>query len=273
MKRRILVFIGLLCAGSAGAQRTSDTAAVIKELDAVMGFAVQPYVHYTSVMAMLTGPMLPPGDTGRIVHADFYKYKDDLCYRSEAQEVYLQDSLMVQVDHQHKVIQIGRVDVATKKNMDLLPLKRKDRDRLLRNRYTITKLPDQGDTSAIVLKSQTGGTRENPIGTEVMMQYTKSGHLPLLMRLTVRQREPASAAMSAVLRTNGFDVQRMTEEAGGVRSLVMTQVASMRFGEVELTEEKAMGMPLWKERLSYDAASGEYRGKGSCSGYQIIKTF
>ena len=266
-----MIFLLLAISCRALAQPAADTAAVIREFDDVMAFAVQPYVHFTSVMALHSGPMLPPGDTGRILHSNFYKYEDNLYYGNEQEEMYLQDSLMIRVNHRQKVIQISKVDVSTKKNMDILPLKRADRQRLLRNRYTIAKMPDRGDTGVIVIRPQAGRSAGQSMNTEILMEYTKSSHLPLLMRMTTLQR--TSEAMSGALKANGFDVVHMSEERDGIRSLIMTQTASMRFETMETAKETARHMPLWTDKIAYDPMSGNYMGKGDYSDYRIIKTF
>jgi hypothetical protein len=271
MRRRLLIFLLLATGARVFAQPAADTAAVIREFDDVMAFAVQPYLHFTSVMALHSGPMLPPGDTGRILHSNFYKYEDNLYYGNEQEEMYLQDSLMIRVNHHQKVIQISKVDVATKKNMDILPLKRMDQQKLLRNRYKIGKMPDRGDTGVIVVRPQEGRMAGESMNTEILMEYTKSSRLPLLMRMTTRQR--ASETMSGALKANGFDVVHMSAEENGIRSLIMTQTASMRFETMETTKEMAMHMPLWKDKIAYDPMSGNYIGKGEYSDYRIIKTF
>ena len=157
--------------------------------------------------------------------------------------------------------------------MDLLPLKKMDQQKLLRSHYTICKMPDEGDTESIVIRSQAARDVGQSGGQEMLMEYTKQGHLPLLMRIAVRIREQASDQMANMLKSSGFDVQQMKEDLGGQQSLVMTQTASVRFGAIETTKEAAMQMPLWKDKLSYDPVSGNYSGKGNLSGYRIIKTF
>jgi hypothetical protein len=274
MRNIFLVFALLLTISQAGtAQRSADTTAVIREFNDVMAFSVQPYLHYTSVISMRTGPMAPSADTGRILHGSFYKYDNDLYYGSEQEEMYLQDSLMIKVDHRHKTIQVSKVDVATKKNMDLVPLKKMDQQKLLRSHYTISKRPDEGDTASIVIRSQAAMNVGQSRGEEILMEYTKQGHLPLLMQITVRIREQESDQVKNILKSSGFDVQQMKEDMGGQPSLVMTQTASVQFGAMETTREAAMQMPLWKEKLFYDPVSGSYSGKGDYSGYRIIKTF
>ena len=268
-------FTGLMVIGTLGgrAQKVADTMAIIRDFDNVMEFAVQPYVHFTAKVILSNGPMLPPGDTGRVMHAEFYKLRDDLYYGIEAQEVYLQDSLMVRVDHEHRMIQIDRVDVATKKNLDVLPLKRKDKDKLFRNRYSASRVAGRGDTTEIRFASAPAARYPGSRALAVRVVYSRNAHLPLLMEITTTVWEPESEEATAGLRSNGFNVQQMKQETGGVRGLVMSQTAAMQFGSVQLTEQSAGAMPLWTRRLAYDPVSGEFSAIGVCDGYRVMKAF
>jgi hypothetical protein len=274
MRNKLIGVLFMLAVGQTGmAQRSADTAAVIREFNDVLAFAVQPYLHYTSTISLHTGPMISASDTGNMLHGNFYKYGDDLYYGTEHEEMFLQDSLMIRVDHHRKTISVSKVDVATKKKMDLLPLKKMDRQRLLRDRYTISKMPEQGDTESIVIRSQPGRNMGQSAGAEMRMDYAKQGHLPFLLQVTMKVRERESPQVAGMMRTKGFDVGQMVEEQDGQRSLVMTQTARVCFLTLETTKEKAMQMPAWQEKISYDPVSGNYKGKGEWSGYEVVKTF
>jgi hypothetical protein len=42
---------------------------------------------------------------------------------------------------------------------------------------------------------------------------------------------------------------------------------------IDTTREKAMQMPSWKDKLTYDPAGGEIIGKGIYKEYEVTKTF
>jgi hypothetical protein len=274
MLRRLSILF-LLSVASRGlfAQADEDTTAFIREFDNLMAFATQPHLYYSFVLALHSGPMLPPADTGQILHGNFYKSGDDLYYGTEQSETYLQDSLMIEVDRRREIIRINRVDVATKKNMDLLPLAEKKRQKLFRNEYTISKMPDQGDTGAMVMRSHPIRTGAQITTAEILTQYSKSGQVPLLMRLTTELRQQESPQARQMLKTSGYDVRQMSVEQGGVRSLLVRNTISMRYGAMDTTESTARRMPLWKDRIAYDPRSGNFSGKGEYGGYRVIKTF
>ena len=273
MSNKIFGFLVLLISSQAGtAQRPVDTAAVIGEFNEVMAFAVQPYLHYASLTMLHTDAMVGPADTGSVLHGEFYKYGDEVYYGNEREETFLQDSLMIRVNHDRKSIWISKVDVSTKKNMDVLPLKNVDRQKLLRDRYTISKMPERGDTESIVIRPQPGRVGGLSAGKEMLIEYTRE-KIPLLMKVTLQARQPASPQAIQVLQAKGFKVKEMMEDDNGIPALVITQTMTVRFEVVEATKEKAMSMPRWKDRIGYDPVSGMYSGKDGYVDYHVIKTF
>jgi len=267
----LLVLVSAVC--STQAQRSSDTTALIKELNDVMSFAVQPYLHYSSVISLRRGPMVDTAGTGTVLHNEFYKVQDDLYYGNEQEEIYLQDSLMVRISHARKMIQLSRVDVSTKKRIDLMPLKRADMQRLMREHCTLSGAPGQGDTDQIVIRSQEKQAPQGLTSSEMAVTYRRDTHLPVLMELSMHVRQDETEEMVELLKTQGFDVGKMEVEQDGKKTLGMTQTASVSFEGIEMTKEKAMGMPVWTAQVGYDDQSKNFSGKGRCEGYEVIKTF
>ncbi|MDR3715179.1 MAG: hypothetical protein P4L51_20385 [Puia sp.] len=270
--RKYLLVILLAASRLANAQRPADTTALIDEFDKVLSFAVQPYVYYTSVTSLHSGPMIAGKDSATVLRNNFYKVNDDLYYGNDKQETYLQDSLLVQIDHQRKTIQLRKVDVATKKRMDILPLKRGEVQKMLRRQYELVGMPGEGDTGRILVRSREG-VRTTGVSTEMALQYSKRSYLPRFLEMSLRTRQPGSEQMEGALRSQGFDISRMVSEKEGSRSLVITQTVSIQFGEISLDREKALNMPSWKDKVNYDPASNGFSGVGACTGYEMIRTF
>jgi hypothetical protein len=252
MNNRKYLIPFLLATGlAAHAQHYTDTGALIKEFDKVMAFAVQPYLHYTSTTTVRYGSPGSEANNGHILHGNFYKVNDDLYVGNEQEEMYLQDSLMIRVNHQRKTIQLNRVELASKKRMDILPLKKMDMQKMLREHYTIAAMPDDGDTGRILIRSREGGNSGHSAVMEMLLLYTRQMHLPLLMEITIILPQ-----QNAESTTN-----------------MLAQTVSIRFGAIGMTREQTVQMPLWKDKIVYDDSSGTFRGTGSCDGYEVIKTF
>ncbi len=250
-KSKYLVLLLMTVGSACYAQEAIDTGALIKEFDKVMAFAVQPYVYYTSTTSFRSGPDDSARVIGEILHSHFYKVDDDLYSGNEQEEMFLQDSLMIRINHSRKSIQMNRVDMATKKRMDLLPLRKMAIQKMLREHYSIAKMPDKGDTGSILIRSRDEGGPVRKAAMEMLLLYTRQLHLPLLMEITL------------TLPPQGGDTQ--TEQGA--------QTVAIQFGTIATTREKALLMPLWKDKINYDDASKTFIGKGSCAGYEVITTF
>ena len=134
-------------------------------------------------------------------------------------------------------------------------------------------MPDQGDTGAMVMRSHPIRTGAQITTAEVLTQYSKRGQVPLLMRLTTELRQQELPQAMQMLKTSGYDVRQMSVEQGGVRSLLVRNTISMRYGAMDTTELTARRMPLWKDKIAYDPRLGNFSGKGEYGGYRVIKTF
>jgi hypothetical protein len=267
-----LLLLGAM-AGPVRAQHVRDTTAAIRDFDDVMAFVVQPYVYYSSTMSMMTGPMRNGGDSVVRLHGKFYKYGDDMYYGSEAEELFVQDSLMIRIDHHRKAIDLRRIDMSTKKNIDLLPLKRSDVQKLFRNRYLIAEMPRGGDTAIISIRSQPGGLTAQWQSAEMRVEYKKESHLPLIMEVRMQIRQPGTDQVKAVLTRQGFDIGGMVDSLNGTPVFVVNETVAVRFDEMATSKEQAAHMPLWTEKVAYSPAARQFSGVGVCAGYTITKTF
>ena len=255
------------------AQHSSDTSALIRELNKVMSFAVQPYLCYTTTTTMSRGPLLAGADTGRSLHSHFYKMGTDLFYGNEQDEMFLQDSLLVRIDHGRKSIQLNKVDEAARRKIDLLPLKKVDMQRLFREHYTLSEIPDLGDTASILIRKEDKSGLQPLADMQILIRYVKTSHLPLIMAVTMQLRQAPSQGISDQLKKEGFDVAKMVVERDGRRSLVLKQSMLVSFGAIAEDKADAMKMPSWKQKIAYDQAVQDFKGIGPCEGYEVIKTF
>lgn len=263
----------VLMFNQASAQKRSDTAAIIQTFNEVMSFSVQPYLHYSSVISLRSAPMTDTARSGSVLHNEFYKVQDDLYYGNEQEEIFLQDSLMVRINHSRKTILLSKVDMATKKRVDILPLKRTDMQKMLREHCTLSRLPDEGDTGRIMISTREKQIPQGFTCSDMLVVYRRGSHLPVWMEMNMHLRNEENEQVTEALRANGFDVAKMASVKDGRKSLNMTRTASVNFGEIETTKEKAGQMPLWMDRVDYDSNTETYSGKGRCEGYEVIKTF
>jgi len=258
---------------SASAQHARDTTAAIRDFDAVLAFAIQPYVYYSSTTYLLTGPMRSGRDSGTSEHGKFYKCGDDMYYGTEDQELYIQDSLYITINHERKAIDIQRVDVATKKNLDLLPLKKAAIRRLFRDRFLISETSVGADTGVIIIRPQTMFPSDRLRRSEMRLEFAKQSLLPLFMEVTMHLPEDGSTQTRTQLKEKGFNVSHMADSLNGVPYLVLNERASIHFDQIATSKEQAELMPHWTDKVSFDPISGQFQGKGDCANYRVTKTF
>jgi hypothetical protein len=273
LNRTVLFVLLLALVGSVRGQHFRDTVAVIRELNDVMAFAARPYVYYSSTTTLRAGPMRNMMDTGTVLHGKLYKVDDDFYYGTEAEEMFVQDSLMIRINHNRKEITVQRVNMTTKKNLDLLPLKKVDMQKRLRNRYLISELSGSGDTGIITLRSPDNKGLTRIQSSEMRVEYRKDNHYPLLLQITTGLRENGSDQARETLKSEGFDVERMQAKFNGLPCLVVRQTSSVRFDALSTDKEKAQEMPRWTEKLAFDRVTGQFSGTGNCIGYTVKKLF
>ena len=265
----VLVVICQLCA----AQKNQDTAAIISAFNRVMEFAVQPDLYYTSTTSMHSIPAIRiPGSTP-VLHNVFYKVNNDLYYGNEQEEVYLQDSLMITINHIRKTILINKVDVATKEKMDLMPLKKASMQKMLREHFVISQQQRQGDTLAITIHSHDRTELGNMANTEMVVLYSKPSYLPYAMQVTQQMRQPASEQLLAVLNSQGLMTQTTLTETQGVKYIYMSQTATINFSAIETSGKKSKDMPVWKNSLSFDEQLQSFKGTNKCAEYEVTQNF
>lgn len=263
----------ILIVCQASAQKRRDTVAIINEFNKVMEFSVNPYLHYRGIISLRSGPMVDSTAGSKTLHNEFYKVQDDLYYGNELEEVFLQDSLMVRINHSRKSVQVSKLDMASKKQVDLMPLKRTEMQRMLREHCTLSRLPVSGDTGRIMIATRETRSSQGFVSSDLLVVYLRDTHLPLGMEMTIHLRNEETEQMRELFAGNGFDVSRMESESGGKKSLSVTQRAAVSFEKIETTEEEAEKMPLWTEYVSYDQETKIYSGKGRCEGYEVTNTF
>jgi hypothetical protein len=273
MRKIIYIQLLSLMVCHVSAQKRSDTMAIIKEFNEVMAFSVQPYLHYSSIISLRSGPMMDTTKGNSILHNEFYKVQDDLYYGNEQEEIFIQDSMMVRINHSRKTILLSKVDMLTKKRLDVLPLKKADMQRMLRERCTLSRLADEGDLRRIMISTQEKQTPQGFVSSDMFVTYHRGSYLPVRMEMRMHLRNEDNEQIEEALKTNGFDIVKMVAEKEGKKCLSMTQTASIGFGDIENTKEKAAQMPLWKDWVEYDGNLKIYKGRDKCADYEIIKTF
>jgi len=273
MKNTHYLLLMLLAVCQTGfCQEKTDTAALVKEFKKVMEFGTQPYLYYSTVTKMESEPVIEAQDTATM-NGVFYKNGTDLYYKSGPEEVYLQDSLMIQINQQRKTIWISRVDMASKEKLNTMQVGNRQFNELMRKNFTIQKASMANNTARLSFETKQMAGRSAVISTRAGLLFTEKEHLPQQIEIEMRMQQPANDEMIAQIKNQGVDERKLIQLINGQQYLVRMQKMSVAFEHIDHSKEKVMQMPLWKDILDFNTAEQTYTGKAAYAEYEVTKTF
>ena len=270
---KLISFLFILLTGQLSyGQSETDTALLLKEFNKVMSFTIQPYVYYKSITKLDADPVIQSQDT---IHMSgvFYKNLNDLYFGNGLETIYLQDSLMIQINNKRKSIWISKVDVSTKDNMNVLPISNKAFQEIFKKNYAIKKLMVNDSTGRLNFQTiKTPGALNN-ITSNIDLEFSEKTILPSLMKMQIIMSEVAGDDLLTALKNESVDVKPLIQTIDGVNYFIRKQQATIIFETIDNTKEKAMQMPSWKTVLSFNSQAMDYTGIGKYADYEITKTF
>ena len=252
-------------------QTDSDIAAIAANYGKVMAFTKQPYLHYTTVIAMHSIPVFEAKDTATL-QGEFFKYLDNFYSNNGLEEIYIQDSFLVSVNHERKSIWISKVDMASKKKMDLLPATTMQMQALLIKNYTATQKVLNDSTSQLDFFEREKNNGK-AISTSLILEYNSKNFLPTILEIKAKIRQPAEDEILAAINNEYIGSNRIYEVIDGVNFLVRTQEMHVVFSDINYAEALAIKMPSWKTVLDYDPTQNEFIATLSYAGYEVTSTF
>lgn len=270
--KNFITVLFLLFTNLSFCQQTADTAALIREFKKVLNFTTQPYLYYTGTLKMEATPLLNTSDSMQSP-ITFYKNETNLYYSNGTEEVYLQDSLLIQVNHERKSIWINRVDMNSKENLNALPVGNKQLQSLLRRKYIIQKERiDEHDARLDFQTRQLAG-RSYVINTNVKIDFIEKSHFPKNMEMEIQVQQPVDASMVEQINSQGTDASKLMKQIDGHQCLVRTEKMKMNFKLIDTNKKTVAQMPTWQTILQYIPEEKTYKGKGEYAAYDISKMF
>jgi hypothetical protein len=266
----VTLLLAFCCAGNA--QEGKDTAGIVREFRKLMEFMRRPYVFYTTKTTIASRPVIVPQDTATM-QGRFYKNGTDVYYSNGPDEVYLQDSLMVQVNHERKSIWISRVDMKSKEKMNVLQVGNDQLLQIMQNNYSMQNTMLDHRTIQLHFASRQMQGHSTYLTSLMDLQYDEKTDLPQQLSVEIRMQQPASDAMVAAFKEQGIDVSKLIETINGARWLVRTQKMTTAFNEISNEKKIAMQMPWLTSVLDYDIGGAKFTAKAAYTAYEITKTF
>jgi hypothetical protein len=229
-------------------------------------------VYYKTSTVLTSSPILQTEDTMQL-QGEFYKFNNDLYYRNNNDEVYLQDSLMIEINHSQKTILISKVNVETKPNINMLPLDDKKVRELVKTKYTIAQKELQNNTEQLVLEAKEPASLDMVTQYQFVITYQSKTNVPNAMQMSIAMKQQLLEEDMQALPTSTTEEKKLVQLIDGKNWLVRNQQIIVTIADFSTDKTKAGQMPLWTKVLAYDAAKNEFIGKELLADYEITKTF
>jgi len=266
-----VLFLAIVCTQTYA--QKADTAAMISDFNKVMGFATQPYLYYSSTTKMEATPILQVEDTMR-VRGEYYKNETNLYSGSAKEEMYMEDSFYIEINHSRKTIWISKVNGETKKKMNEMPLDRKDIQELLRKSYTISQTEIDKNISKLNFETVQYTDSISKIIMQIQLQYDNKKYLPQALVMNVYAKQQIQEEIVQRLKDQAIDTKQLIQTDGEYIYMIRIQKMTMTFEQIDNSKEKAIQIPSWKSKLYYDATLNEFTIKDAkYNEYEITKTY
>ncbi len=271
-KKRVLIFFLLFSPALTYCQQTTDTAALIQEYNKVMSFTAQPYIHYTTLTQLDASPVLQSQDTASM-HGEFFKNNTDIYSNNVKEEMYLQDSLMVNINNDRKTIWLNKVDVDTKQRLNVVTAFGKEVQEIMKRNYIISKPESSGSTSRLVFETRRPQSSIAISNTRITIEYDSKTFLPKDINIEISMKEPLDEEVLAAMREEEVDEKKLVQEIEGVKYLIRKQSMHILFTTIKNDKETVEKIPLYTSCLDYNVITQEYTGKGKYKDYEVTKLF
>jgi hypothetical protein len=272
MRKAILyIMLSALCQ-TAFCQSATDTAALVKEFRKVMNFATQPYLHYTTVTQMQAQPVIEAADTAT-TQGVFYKNQTNIYYLNGAEEIYLEDSLLVRINNNRKTIWLSKVDMASKEKMNSSPVSSKQFTELMRKKYTIQKSATNNRNGFLRFESKENTGISSAVSTIIGLEYDEKNYLPRNIQVSISMQQPATDEMISSIKNQGIEENKLIQLINEKKWLVRSQTAITTFKSISNKKESVLQMPSYKQILDFNIIEQIYTAKGKYSEYELTKTF
>ena len=270
IRKNILLSLALFAGLTAFGQQ--DTASMITDFNKVMAFSVQPYLHYKAAMKMSSTPIIQAEDT-LSTESEFYKNLNNICFRNSLGEMFIADSLFIEIDKRHKKITLSRIDENTLKKMNVLPLNSKEMRELFKQRYTISRNGSPGSMNKLNFSSKQSQDSTMSVVLNIGLQYSVKDYLPEVIEMSIDMKQQLSGDDIQQMIAEDPASKQMVHTENGTDYLKRTQKVTITFGDIDNTEFSVAKMPNWKENINYNLSTGELTPTGIYSDYEIIKNF
>ena len=188
-------------------------------------------------------------------------------------EMYAADSVVVQINNTNKTIWISKATASNTAGLNMLPVTTTKMLQMMQKNYTIRKTRNPDGISTISLDTKKTLFANSTTSTSVVLEYSEQTKWPRSISIEMRMKQPANEEMITALKNEGVDENKLLQKLDGVNYLVSMQRIQIQFANITTTKEKVLLIPSCKEKITYNAKTGKYSGKGIYEPYEITTTF
>lgn len=262
----VMVFIFLCLRVSAQSQDE-----LIKEFNKVMSFSAGEFVHFKMQSKARANAVIEARDT-LMQFLEYTKKGDDIYFKGAENESLLQDSFLIQIDNVKKSIWFSKVEVATKKNISLMPLDNENVRELFTKKYLLKKDTLEKGLVQLTVKpveeySQAGN------GFTFKLVYYEKNLVPKTMEILLTSAQKISEEEISALEAGGISTKGIIAQRDGFNFLEREQSMIYIFSDIQSGTQANLEIPKWTEFLRVNADFSEVVGLGKFSEYDVVKTF
>lgn len=274
-KKWSLLSICIVLSSILFSQEIADTTRLENKFSSVMAFATAPYVYYTTITHIRSTPILQAQDTANL-QGVFYKNLTDMYYNNGLEELYIQDSFLIEVNEDRKSIWVNKVDIASKTKMNSLLATNKQMQALFKEKYTSQKVRLSKQSSRLSFTSIQKKDSVLRSSTLIDIDYLTKELLPVSIDIQLNLQQPMTSDALVQLKEQYSDngqLDQLIQLINHHQYLVRMQKISLFFYDITLTKEKASKMPSWKDILEYDPGANAFTAKGVYKNFVVSQTF
>lgn len=269
---KCLVVLLLFNSGQAIAQSSADTSTLLSEFMKVMSFTTKPYLYYSTTTIMSSDPILEITDTSTMKGV-FYKNNTEIYSNTGREEMYLQDSLMIEINNDRKSIWVRKVDVPTKDNLNQMPANTKDLLDLVQKGFLIRKERISDEVSRLYFTESKPVYSTSATTTFITLDYSEKTLLPRLITISIELKQPITEEEIQAIHAEGYDETKLIKIVDGKKEILRKQKVSIAFTEINSDREILEKMPLYKSNFRLDTITADFTGMGKYKDYEVTKTF
>lgn len=267
-----LLFLLLSFNYTVKAQSKKDTANWIAEFKELFSFGVSNNIKYTLHTSFNANPVLDKADTLQVFTT--YMRKENLVYyKNNFEEMYLNDSLLVTIDHEQKQIKIEQLKQGDFEKLSIVNVNTKLFTNLLKDRFTISKKQIGSDSVKYELVSKDSVIQNKDNFSKIEVYNLLGQKVPLNLTFSSSQKMPLQAQDIAQLKQMDNKIEKQYVVFEGETFLQRNQQMKWFFTSFS-NNVQAIDVPAYSSKISLQSFTKIVQIIDSdIKDFEIIKNF